>query len=58
VINSLQGGAAGGAARIKTNITKEEVLDLSKVLEIKFTISRPDIGRVKSGFDFDPNHPD
>lgn len=58
VINSLRGGAAGGGTRIKPGITKEEVMSLSKVMEIKFQISGPKIGGAKSGLDFDPNHPD
>lgn len=57
VINSLRGGAAGGGTRMRKGLVKEEVISLSKVMEIKFSVSGPDIGGAKSGIDFDPNDP-
>ena len=53
VINSLRGGAAGGGTRIHTGCTKDEVVELAKTMEIKFTVSGPDIGGAKSGIDYD-----
>jgi glutamate dehydrogenase/leucine dehydrogenase len=38
-------------------LSKEEVISLSKVMEVKFTVSGPNIGGAKSGIDFDPNDP-
>lgn len=57
VINSLKGGAAGGGTRMRKGLTKDEVISLAKVMEIKFTVSGPGIGGAKSGIDFDPNDP-
>jgi len=57
VINSLRGGAAAGGTRIRSGVTKEEVLALAKTMEIKFTVSGPDIGGGKSGINFDPQDP-
>ena len=57
VINSLRGGAAAGGTRIRLGVTKEEVLALAKTMEIKFTVSGPDIGGGKSGINFDPQDP-
>lgn len=57
VINSLRNGAAGGGTRMRKGLTKEEVISLSKVMEIKFSVAGPDIGGAKSGIDFDPNDP-
>ena len=57
VINSLRNGAAGGGTRMRKGLTMEEVLSLSKVMEIKFTVSGPPIGGAKSGIDFDPRDP-
>jgi glutamate dehydrogenase/leucine dehydrogenase len=36
VINSLRGGAAGGGTRMRKGLTKDEVLSLAKVMEVKF----------------------
>jgi glutamate dehydrogenase/leucine dehydrogenase len=36
VINSLRNGAAGGGTRMRKGLTKEEVISLAKVMEIKF----------------------
>lgn len=58
VINSLRNGAAGGGTRMRKGLTRDEVLSLAKVMEIKFSVSGPPIGGAKSGIDFDPNHPD
>ena len=57
VINSLRGGAAGGGTRMRKGLTKEEVISLAKVMEIKFSVCGPAIGGAKSGIDFDPRDP-
>ena len=57
VINSLKGGAAGGGTRMKKGVDLQEVILLAKTMEIKFTVSGPDIGGAKSGIDFDPSDP-
>lgn len=57
VINSLRGGAAGGGTRMRKGLTKEEVVSLAKVMEVKFSVCGPDIGGAKSGINFDPADP-
>ncbi len=57
VINSLRGGAAGGGTRMRAGLDMNEVLSLAKTMEVKFTISGPEIGGAKSGINFDPNDP-
>lgn len=57
VINSLRGGAAGGGTRMRKGLTKEEVISLAKVMEIKFSVCGPAIGGAKSGINFDPRDP-
>ncbi|MBL4746103.1 MAG: amino acid dehydrogenase [Flavobacteriaceae bacterium] len=57
VINSLRGGAAGGGTRMRKGLDKNEVLSLAKTMEVKFTVSGPNIGGAKSGINFDPNDP-
>lgn len=57
VINSLRNGAAGGGTRMRSGVTREEVISLAKVMEIKFSVSGPSIGGAKSGIDFDPKDP-
>ncbi len=57
VINSLRGGAAGGGTRMRKGLTKDEVVSLAKVMEIKFSVAGPAIGGAKSGINFDPNDP-
>jgi glutamate dehydrogenase/leucine dehydrogenase len=57
VINSLRNGAAGGGTRMRQGLTKEEVVSLAKVMEIKFSVCGPDIGGAKSGINFDPYDP-
>jgi glutamate dehydrogenase/leucine dehydrogenase len=57
VINSLRNGAAGGGTRMRKGLTKDEVISLAKVMEIKFSVSGPNIGGAKSGIDFDPRDP-
>lgn len=57
VINSLRGGAAGGGTRMRKGLDKREVVSLAKTMEIKFTVSGPQIGGAKSGINFDPNDP-
>jgi glutamate dehydrogenase/leucine dehydrogenase len=57
VINSLRNGAAGGGTRMRSGVTREEVISLAKVMEIKFSVSGPPIGGAKSGIDFDPGDP-
>lgn len=57
VINSLRGGAAAGGTRMRVGVTKDEVLALAKTMEVKFTVSGPDIGGAKSGINFNPQDP-
>ncbi|WP_420317436.1 Glu/Leu/Phe/Val dehydrogenase dimerization domain-containing protein [Ekhidna sp.] len=57
VINSLRGGSAGGGTRMRVGLDKREVESLAKTMEIKFTVSGPQIGGAKSGINFDPNDP-
>ncbi len=57
VINSLRGGAAGGGTRMRKGLDMNEVLSLAKTMEVKFTVSGPDIGGAKSGINFDPDDP-
>jgi glutamate dehydrogenase/leucine dehydrogenase len=57
VINSLRGGAAGGGTRMRKGLNQHEVESLAKTMEIKFTVSGPQIGGAKSGIDFDPQDP-
>ncbi|WP_378186658.1 Glu/Leu/Phe/Val dehydrogenase dimerization domain-containing protein [Aquimarina sp. W85] len=57
VINSLRGGAAGGGTRMRKGLDQNEVLSLAKTMEVKFTVSGPNIGGAKSGINFDPNDP-
>lgn len=57
VLNSLRNGAAGGGTRMRKGLTKDEVVALSKVMEIKFSVAGPPIGGAKSGIDFDPRDP-
>ena len=57
VINSLRGGAAGGGTRMHPRVDKREVESLAKTMEVKFTVSGPQIGGAKSGIRFDPNDP-
>jgi glutamate dehydrogenase/leucine dehydrogenase len=56
VINSLRGGAGGGT-RMRKGLDKREVESLAKTMEIKFTVSGPQIGGAKSGINFDPSDP-
>lgn len=57
VINSLRNGAAGGGTRMRKGLTREEVVSLAKVMEIKFSVCGPAIGGAKSGINFDPADP-
>ncbi|WP_299188183.1 Glu/Leu/Phe/Val dehydrogenase dimerization domain-containing protein [uncultured Aquimarina sp.] len=57
VINSLRGGAAGGGTRMRLGLDMNEVLSLAKTMEVKFTVSGPEIGGAKSGINFDPTDP-
>lgn len=57
VINSLRGGAAGGGTRMRVGLDKREVESLAKTMEVKFTVSGPQIGGAKSGINFDPSDP-
>lgn len=57
VINSLRNGAAGGGTRMRKGLTREEVISLAKVMEIKFSVCGPAIGGAKSGINFDPADP-
>jgi len=55
VINSLRGNAAGGGTRMRKGLDRKEVESLAKTMEIKFTVSGPEIGGAKSGINFDPS---
>lgn len=57
VINSLRGGAAGGGTRMRLGLDQHEVESLAKTMEIKFSVSGPQIGGAKSGINFDPADP-
>ncbi len=57
VINSLRGGAAGGGTRMRKGLDRNEVESLAKTMEVKFTVSGPQIGGAKSGINFDPTDP-
>jgi len=57
VINSLRGGAAGGGTRMRPGLDKHEVESLAKTMEVKFTVSGPEIGGAKSGINFAPSDP-
>ena len=57
VINSLRGGAAGGGTRMRLGLDRREVESLAKTMEIKFSVSGPNIGGAKSGINFDPKDP-
>lgn len=57
VINSLRGGAAGGGTRMRQGLTRDEVISLAKIMEIKFAVCGPPIGGAKSGIDFNPKDP-
>jgi glutamate dehydrogenase/leucine dehydrogenase len=57
VINSLRGGAAGGATRMRKGMDKHEVESMAKTMEVRFTVSGPPIGGAYSGINFNPNDP-
>ena len=57
VINSLRGGAAGGATRMRKGLDKHEVESMAKTMEVRFTVSGPAIGGAYSGINFNPNDP-
>jgi glutamate dehydrogenase/leucine dehydrogenase len=57
VINSLRGGAAGGATRMRKGLDKTEVESMAKTMEVRFTVSGPHIGGAYSGINFDPADP-
>ncbi|MEX2512018.1 MAG: Glu/Leu/Phe/Val dehydrogenase dimerization domain-containing protein [Cyclobacteriaceae bacterium] len=57
VINSLRGGAAGGGTRMKKGLDKNDVIQLAKTAEVKYTFSGPPIGGAKAGINFDPEDP-
>ena len=57
VINSLRGGAAGGATRMRKGLDKHEVESMAKTMEVRFTVSGPSIGGAFSGINFNPNDP-
>ncbi|MEO1654958.1 MAG: Glu/Leu/Phe/Val dehydrogenase dimerization domain-containing protein, partial [Bacteroidota bacterium] len=57
VINSLRNGAAGGGTRMRKGLDVHEVIALAKTMEVKFTVSGPEIGGAKSGINFDPQDP-
>jgi glutamate dehydrogenase (NAD(P)+) len=42
---------------MRVGLTRDEVVFLAKVMELKFSISGPPMGGAKSGIDFDPDDP-
>lgn len=52
VINSLRNGAAGGGTRMSPSVSEQELTELAKIMEIKFTVTGPAIGGAKSGIRF------
>jgi glutamate dehydrogenase/leucine dehydrogenase len=42
---------------MRAGLNKHEVLSLAKTMEVKFTVSGPEIGGAKSGVNFDPRDP-
>jgi glutamate dehydrogenase/leucine dehydrogenase len=57
VINSLRGGAASGATRMRKGLDKHEVELMAKTMEVRFTISGPPVGGAYSGINFNPADP-
>ncbi len=57
VINSLRGGAAGGATRMRKGLDKREVESMAKTMEVRLTVSGPPIGGAYSGINFNANDP-
>jgi len=57
VMNSLEGGAAGGGTRMKKGGSRQEAVFLAKTMEVKFQVCGPVIGGAKSVIDFDPADP-
>ena len=57
VVNSLRGGAAGGATRMRKGLDKNEVETMAKTMEVRFTVSGPPIGGAYSGINFNPGDP-
>lgn len=57
VINTLRGGAAGGATRMRKGLDKREVESMAKTMEVRFTVSGPPIGGAYSGINFNPADP-
>ncbi len=57
VINSLKNGACGGGTRVSNTLDTAEMIKLSKVMELKFSLYGPTIGGSKSGIKMDPDDP-
>src|SRR5688572_29155220 len=57
VINSLRGGAAAGATRMRKGIDKREVESMAKTMEVRLTISGPPVGGAYAGINFNPDDP-
>jgi glutamate dehydrogenase/leucine dehydrogenase len=57
VINSLRGGAAAGATRMRKGIDKREVESMAKTMEVRLTISGPPVGGAYAGINFNPADP-
>jgi len=57
VINSLRGGAAAGATRMRKGMDKREVESMAKTMEVRLTVSGPAVGGAFGGINFNPNDP-
>ncbi len=57
IINSFRNGAAAGGTRVNNNIQIEEIISLSKTMEIKLKFNL-NVGGAKSGINYDPHSED
>jgi glutamate dehydrogenase/leucine dehydrogenase len=57
VINELINGACGGGTRVSLTTSVDELTQLAKMMQLKFTTYGPAIGGAKSGIIMDPNAP-
>lgn len=55
IINSLRGGACGGGARVSKTLDKQEMTELAKIMQLKFSLYGPTIGGAKAGIIMDPH---
>lgn len=57
VINELIDGACGGGTRVSLSTNVDELTQLAKIMQLKFSVYGPSIGGAKSGIIMDPNDP-